>query len=1756
MKTTRKLLVLFALAALMIAALVVTTSAYVNNSASNSVYADLKNNSAWVQIAAGSATDQNEDGDCMDEGDLFGSGGSYRAYYNETTKTVSLEAGSVGGTLTASSGDKTNVKLFPYWLAQNAANVEHLQLRNFGYINNLAYVIGSLTSLQSITIEDSCSQWSGTKNDTGAFVGLSSLETVKWGTWNKSTGEFTLSWGEDGVIDLRGFTYLKPVSTIYLDANHMTMYAGSAVRSTAAKKIIMPYQQTLKAPATEKIAVVAVSDGSAKFVEGNPKTTTVGTAFASGKMVYVIQDSEGNLYYTTNNWSFDTGWSKYEVLLSEQSPYYGTYTGIIPYCFARESTSLEEVVIPEEVALELIEGYAFYKCTSLKLIDIKGTVASNMVIESSNAFTNVTDLVIQVYDADSKTNMENALSAANITNVTVTLVGTDDGGEEEEKATMPMGVTNTSDKWLASGYTDVDTEEGWYLIATETADKTTTTTSYPTFAYKGNTRFYWNKTTGKAVWLVLSNQINGDSKQEEEVSGTRNMLEDGVYFTLAWVLNKLAVTDGYVFESVEFRLKSGLTSSVYRTVGLETYVMETKQVLFDSGIKTINFTNTDRGILRYVTNLKTLAHVTYNTDMSGKYTGTVKEGVVDLSGFTAYTPYTKSSVTYVADRMFRDSYGIEEIVWFNTLVSTADSTVDSAGVIDALALYNCTGLKKLTVPATLTAINDRAFRGCKALTTIDLKGGVSSDIVIHSDAFATATQAIEAIVYSSAAKTNLESALTAAGITNVTVTLAVNTPDSANNAITADGYSIRLNDESAKTAGPALRAEFTLLQSAVDAALLEGWELYDYGVVVLSANTYENVYGGDMDALFEAAVSGSDSRIIRKTAYYGPYVSENAAGDKTFAAAITGIDADNYTSAIYTYAYAIWTDDGGETYEYTYTTYKSTRTGKTAHSLYDATVFMFMNGGVNSQNFVMSTGVELWDILGKGAFSITDGEQKAFSSSITTVNTTYTFDSDGKFTYLDLPLYAWKYGNLTSAGAVQWNSIAHSLEETSSTNVLWSLLKDTMADGSYELVAVYRADPNAEGDAVLPLLRDRSYGGYAPFSSSYMTPGKNSSGTVTVIDTAYSTSTNGFCSTQTVHSPILSDANGALVKTLVIDYGVDALNKGALENTTCKNLATMVYPEGVSANTHLLYYNYYVQNVIYASDSKTSLSAEMYADGFGTIADLSGFVTMAANYAFSQARAVENVILPESVTGTDSMEELFYYAYKLKRLWTVGREDIPDDGTIDLTATSIRSFAKNCLANLSTQATVTAPTVIMPASFEGISAYGYKLSEASACPQAFGVDAEYTIILNNANALTGETMGNSSNRSIVAFYENMLAANADLDGSGTIGDKVNIADSNGTIYIVYELTAANADNLDHLTFVCVVDDEERSMTIAEWKDYFDAKKAEEDAALEAITTPLNYYRGVNVNGLEDPDNTTKLAAAPTLLTSNSTYTNIVSQGFDHVRIPVPFHLYYNSSTNAFGKYNYRDYMSTVDTAIDLAIENGLGVILDFHGWYEIDPTDSDDAATFKAIWALVAERYKDYGTELMFELMNEPHYKANTATLINFELEVVDIIRATGGGNERRLILIAGPDSNSPWLINSTSYNGPINLPIDEDPNLILSVHLYDPGEFTHQGCTWAGYEANVQVALTDEHISSIKWNLAQITNFIDRTGVRVMLTETGMNLELADSDDADTYIRLVAQSCDDNNVPLTWWGYDSDTFALYKSGSWKTAVLDALFLR
>ena len=206
-----------------------------------------------------------------------------------------------------------------------------------------------------------------------------------------------------------------------------------------------------------------------------------------------------------------------------------------------------------------------------------------------------------------------------------------------------------------------------------------------------------------------------------------------------------------------------------------------------------------------------------------------------------------------------------------------------------------------------------------------------------------------------------------------------------------------------------------------------------------------------------------------------------------------------------------------------------------------------------------------------------------------------------------------------------------------------------------------------------------------------------------------------------------------------------------------------------------------------------------------------------------------------------------------------------------------------------------------------------------------------------------------------------------------------------------------------------------------------------------------FMRGVNLsNYLEYAPND----PARTLTYSISDFALIRAEGFDHVRVPVAWHLY---TGPAPGFTLSNTIFSAVDSLINAALNQGLNVLLDFHSFaaFMSDPAGNRDK--FYAIWRQVSAHYSNAPPTVAFELLNEPNGAATTTVMNQIYPEAIRQIRLT---NPNRTLILGPGQWNGLDELKIGSSTG-LYLP-DSDTNLIAAVHCYDPYYFTHQGAEWA----------------------------------------------------------------------------------------------------
>jgi endoglucanase len=219
------------------------------------------------------------------------------------------------------------------------------------------------------------------------------------------------------------------------------------------------------------------------------------------------------------------------------------------------------------------------------------------------------------------------------------------------------------------------------------------------------------------------------------------------------------------------------------------------------------------------------------------------------------------------------------------------------------------------------------------------------------------------------------------------------------------------------------------------------------------------------------------------------------------------------------------------------------------------------------------------------------------------------------------------------------------------------------------------------------------------------------------------------------------------------------------------------------------------------------------------------------------------------------------------------------------------------------------------------------------------------------------------------------------------------------------------------------------------------------ASAEATARAASLGRGVNFgNMLEAP------REGDWGLRVEDAFIELVSRaGFAaHVRLPVRWSNHASGEAEAIIDPRFFD---RVDGVVNGLLARGLTVVLDMHHYRQLEAhaLDRGEAAVapevveprFYAMWQQISAHYAAFGPRLLFEPYNEPSGAMNAA----WNDQLSRVVRVIRRSNPTR-VLIVGPNH---W--NSADSLQQLVLP--PDANLILTVHQYEPFDFTHQGADW-----------------------------------------------------------------------------------------------------
>ena len=192
-----------------------------------------------------------------------------------------------------------------------------------------------------------------------------------------------------------------------------------------------------------------------------------------------------------------------------------------------------------------------------------------------------------------------------------------------------------------------------------------------------------------------------------------------------------------------------------------------------------------------------------------------------------------------------------------------------------------------------------------------------------------------------------------------------------------------------------------------------------------------------------------------------------------------------------------------------------------------------------------------------------------------------------------------------------------------------------------------------------------------------------------------------------------------------------------------------------------------------------------------------------------------------------------------------------------------------------------------------------------------------------------------------------------------------------------------------------------------------------------------------------------------IVTTQESIDGMKNAGFSTVRIPV----FWGNMMENDGTYTINEaYINRVQEIVDYCMKDDLYAVINIHHFDEfiIRRNDLDSCKEiFTNLWTQIAEHFKGYGDKLIFEGFNEylggeqfneagvltelPKDKAYE--LVNgLNQTFVDAVRATGGNNANRVLVVSGYWTN---IDNTTAdqFIMPADTAVDK---LMVSVHYID----------------------------------------------------------------------------------------------------------------
>lgn len=195
---------------------------------------------------------------------------------------------------------------------------------------------------------------------------------------------------------------------------------------------------------------------------------------------------------------------------------------------------------------------------------------------------------------------------------------------------------------------------------------------------------------------------------------------------------------------------------------------------------------------------------------------------------------------------------------------------------------------------------------------------------------------------------------------------------------------------------------------------------------------------------------------------------------------------------------------------------------------------------------------------------------------------------------------------------------------------------------------------------------------------------------------------------------------------------------------------------------------------------------------------------------------------------------------------------------------------------------------------------------------------------------------------------------------------------------------------------------------------------------------------------------------------NSQYiAGLKALGFSSVRIPCNWVNHYAVEKDIMGNDSVTttidpNWIARVKEVVSYCVDNDMYAVLNDHwdtGWIENTIETgyhSSLAEQLADLWTQIGDAFNAFDEHLVFAGMNEPGVDGQITApgleaITKYEQAFINAVRATGGNNATRTLVVQGPQTN----IDASCADSYV-LPVDPVADrLMFEVHFYDPYQFT-----------------------------------------------------------------------------------------------------------